>query len=243
MKVRGLLSPRRVSGARMAALAAGDTDALLRINRAEFGGWRMMASDDDEDDEDKDKDESDDSGDDADDADKDKSGDDSSDELERMKKRMAAADRRAAEADRKLREQEDAKKDALTKETDDLTAAQEEIKEKDGVIASLRLENAFLTSNKQSWHDPDTALGLAQTKGYLEGVVDEESGEVDKKLLKKALERLATEHKYLVKSETDETKDKDLPPSGAPAVGRSDNGKDDKAKKDQLRSRFAVLNR
>lgn len=246
MMVRGLISPTVVSGDRLAALAVGNIDALMRINRAEFGGYVMMA-DLDDDDEDKDKDESgEDDGDSGadDDTDKDKSSDGDSDEdLERMRKRMRVADRRREEAERKLREQEDAKKDALTKATDDLTAAQDQIKDLTGQISSLRLENAFLTANKQEWHDPDIALGLAQNRGYLEDVVDEESGEVDKKALKKALDRLATEHKYLVKSATDEAKDKDLPPSGESSGGRSDNLKDGKAKEKVLRNRFPVLNR
>jgi hypothetical protein len=256
MKVRGLVSPRVVSGARMAALAAGDIDELLRINRAEFGGHVMMADEPDEDDDDAD-DDGDDSGDadkkgtkkskDSDsDADADDDGDDDDDsaaEREKLRKRIKAADRRASEAERKVRELEDADKSEAEKATARVTELEKENGDLQSEVSTLRLQNAFLTANKQKWHDPDVALDLARSKKFLEDVVDED-GEVDKKALGKALERLAKEHPYLVM--TDDKSDKDDEPgepSGQPAGGRSDNVKDEKAKKAQLRQRFPVLNR
>lgn len=244
MRIRGPVNKRLVSGDRMAALARGDIDELMRINRAEFGGAVMMAdSDDDDDDDDQDDDaDADDGADDDDNPDK-GGDDDSAVELERMRKRMKAADRARAEAEKKAKRLEDEKKDDLTKATDEVTELKGQIGTLQTEVSGLRLQNAFLTSNTQTWHDPDTALALAQSKKYLEDVVDEESGEVDRPVLKKALDRLAKEHPYLVKSE--ETKKKDDPgdPSGEPAGGRSDNNQDDKAKKAKMKSRFPVLNR
>lgn len=173
------------------------------------------------------------------------SGDDSGDkvsrdEYNRLMKRMQESDRARTAAEKKVKEAEDAKKDDLTKATDELTEAQETITGLQKQVSDLRLENAFLVANKHPWHDPEVALGLARTKGYLDDAVDDE-GEVDKKALKKALDRLATEHKYLIKAKE---KDDDEPagPSGEPGGKRSSNQDDDKAKKAKLKERFPVLN-
>lgn len=254
-KVRGPVSPKRsLSVARAAALAAGDVEALLALNRAEFGGFRMLKDDDDDDDTDDDDDDDASGDDDTDDDKKDKSkkdkdasasddDDDEPSELENMRKRMKAADKRAAETERELRELRDKDKPELDKVRSDL---EEITAERDGLrteVRDLRLQNAFLTANDHEWHDPDVALSLAGSKKYLEDVVDDD-GEVDRKALKKALERLAKEHQYLIKSKSKDDKD-DEPgaPSGEPAGGRSDNAKDEKAKQASLRRRFPSLNR
>lgn len=163
-------------------------------------------------------------------------------DLEALEKRMKAADRRADEAERKLKQIEDAKKDDLTKAQDELGEVKNALEQAQSLITSLRLQNAFLTANKHSWHDPDTALDLAQSKGYLEGVLTDD-GEVDKKALGNALDRLAKEKAFLVKSEDKKEKDDDQPPSGQPAGGRSDNTKDEKARKQRLQRRFPAINR
>ena len=253
-KVRGPVSPKKrvLSAAALAALEAGNVEDLMAINRAEFGGFRMMADSDD--DEDEDDDDTGDSGadDDDDDADKDKSGkdkdesdstDDDESEVEKMRKRMKAADKARSKAEAELRALQDKDKPELDKVRSDLeeiTAERDTLRTEN---RDLRLQNAFLTANDHEWHDPDVALSLADSKKYLEDVVDED-GEVDKKALKKALERLAKEHTYLVKSKSDDKGDSpDAGPSGEPAGGRSDNGKDEKAKQAQLRRRFPSLNR
>lgn len=255
MKVRGLINPRRrLSEAAVAALDRGDIDELLRINREEFGHFRMMADGDDDDDDDNDDNDDDtggdgDDGDDDDvkskkksDSDKDDDDDDGDDsEKEKLRKRMKAADKRASEAERKLREREDEDKSELEKAQSRVSEIEEENTTLKGQVNSLRLENAFLTANKHSWHDPDVALSLAQSKKYLDDVVDDD-GEVDKKELSKSLDRLAKEHPYLVAKE-DKSEEDDLPESGSSGGGRSDNSKDAKARKQQLRGRFPVLNR
>jgi hypothetical protein len=206
--------------------------------------------DDDDDDADKDKGGGNDRGDagsDGSDKDKDSnSGGDqtvSREEFERLQERMQAADRRATQAEQKVREAEDAKKDDLTKAQDRVTELESEIEKREERIRSLTLQNAFLTANEHPWHDPDTALDLAERNGYLEGVISD-AGDVDKTRLKKALDRLAKEKKFLVQTDDKDKKD-DEPPasSGEPAGARSDNSKDDRAKKEQLRRRFPVLNR
>jgi hypothetical protein len=205
----------------------------------------------------------DDGGSDADDADKntgddddrDDSGDDDDDdtvsraEFDRVIKRMKQADKRANAAEAKVKEAEDAQKDEITRVQDE----NKELKEQNETLQSerdgLRLENAFLTANKQDWHDPETALGIARSKKYLDEVVDEDSGEIDKVGLGKALDRLAKDHAYLVKSKDskksddgDDDSDDDVP-SGASAGRRSDNSKDGKAREAALHSRFSSLQR
>jgi hypothetical protein len=162
--------------------------------------------------------------------------------LEETERRMKAADKRADAAEKKIKEQEDAKKDELTKATDELTEAQQKIDTLTKENTSLKLKNAFLTANKHSWHDPDTALALADNGGYLDGVIDEEDGTVDKKALGSALDRLAKDKAFLVKSK-DKQDDSQDSPSGEPAGGRSNNSKDEKVRKQQLKSRFSSLNR
>jgi hypothetical protein len=223
----------------------------MAINRAEFGGFFMGPEDDDDDDDDDDN--TDDSGaggkkkskKKSDDDDTDSGGDDDDDDdgdAERLRKRMKAADKRAAEAEAELQKIRDKDKTELERAQGQVGDLEKQVETLQSEVTTLRLQNAFLTSNKHTWHDGDTALALAQSKGYLDDIVDDE-GTVDKKALGKALDRLATEHKYLVK--TDEKKDDDDEPggpSGEPAGRRSDNSKDEKAKAAQLRKRFPVLN-
>lgn len=163
-------------------------------------------------------------------------------DLEAIEKRMKAADRRAEAAEKALKEKTDAEKGELQKAQDDLKEVQTALEETQKVIMSLRLENAFLTANKHTWHEPETALNLAQSAGYLDDIVDED-GKVDKPALSKALDRLAKDKQYLVKKDKKEKDDEDKGPSGSPAGGRSDNAKDKDARKQALRGRFNSLNR
>ncbi len=247
MQVSGRVNPlRRLSEDALAALECGDTDALLRAEHAEWGNVFVMEKGDDEDDDDDDagssgsgdSSEDDDAG--GDDDDDDDGG--SNSELERLRERMKAADRRAAKAEEELRERKKADQTDLENATQEVEELKGKLTALQSEVQTLRLNNAFLTANDQDWHDADTALALAQSKGYLEGVVDEDSGDVDKKALKKALERLAKEHQYLVKSKKKED-DEPGEPSGEPAGGRSSNNKDDKAEAQKRRQRFPVLNR
>lgn len=251
MQVSGLVSPRRLSVDAIAALESGNVNELLRIERGEFGGWSVMMADDADDTDDDDDDDAGSGGSgsgDTDDKDDDDSSDDDGDsdsdeEQERLRKRMKAADKRAAAAEKELQKIRD-------KDKSELERAQGQVEELNGTVTTLqsevsqlRLQNAFLTANKHSWHNSDIALSLANSNKYLDEVMDDD-GEVDKKALAKALDRLAKEHPYLVSTgKADDHDDDDLPDSGEPAGGRSDNGKDDKSKKEQLRKRFPVLNR
>lgn len=217
--------------------------------------WPIMGGAPDDDDADKDKDDAADADKGADDKkdddgkdDPSSDGDDDKDvvsreEYDRVKARMRAADKRASDLEEAQKKEADAKKDDLTKAQDRVTELESSVEELSGTVRSLRLENAFLTSNKHKWHDPETALDLAQRKGFIDDDIIDDDGKVDKPVLTKALDRLAKEHAYLVKSKDKKTDDEPGEPSGAPAGGRSDNSKDAAAKKTKLQGRFPVLNR
>ncbi len=264
MRHRGPISSRRLSEAAIAALLGeGDVAGLIEANRAEFGGFRMMADDGDDGDDDDD----DDGSEDDDDADADKGkgkkkkepegeddDDDDEEDRRRLRKRMRAADKRAATLERELQAIKDKDKPELERAQTRVSELEETNKTLTETVNELRLQNAFLTANEQAWHDPDTALALAQSKGYLEDVVDED-GTVDKKALKRALERLAKDHGYLVKTKAkgrvddeeddDDEEDEEPPkrPSGTPSGRRSKNAKDGKARQQELKNRFPILGR
>ena len=245
MRVRGPINQKKtvLSGDRLAALQSGDIDALLAINRAEFGGFKMEDPPDDG----GDGGDDDDTGGDGGDDDGDKGGSDTPSvedlarQLAETEKRMKAADKRADAAEKKIKDAEKAEQGELEQAKTEVEELKASVAEKDKVIRELRLNNAFLTANKHTWHDPDTALSLADSGGYLEDVVDDE-GQVDKKVLGSALDRLAKDKAYLIKTE-EKKDDDDGTPSGEPAGGRSDNSKDAAARKKQLRGRFPALNR
>lgn len=226
--------------------------------------WPIMggAPDDGDDDDDEDDDDSDSGGRDTDDVDKDEDSDEDSDkkdkdededdddsetvsksDYDRLKRRMKAADKRADRVESELRKINDAKKDDLTKQSEKVTELENENKGLKSSVSDLRLQVAFLTTNRHQWHDGETALKLAQAKGYLEDILDED-GEIDKKGLKRALDKLANDHKYLVKpKDSKQDKDKEDGPSGESGPRRSGNTKDKAAREKQLSSRFSVLNR
>lgn len=183
-------------------------------------------SDDDEDkDEDKDDKEKDDKKDEKKSDKKKKSDDDESDkvdrsEYDRVKRHRAAADRRnadltaentrlTAEVASLKAEGKDGKPDPAA--TARVTELEGNVTERDGTIQRLRIENAFLTANDFSWHDPQDAMRLAD----LSDVEIEEDGTVVG--LKEALKALARAKPHLIKS----TEKAD--PKGA--SGSANNGK------------------
>lgn len=196
-----------------------------------------------DDDADADEDDSGDS-DDGDDADKDdKDGDDAASELERVKARMKAADRRASKAEAKVKEFEDANKSEADKAKEAAEAANKERDSLKEALAAARLQVAFLATSTHTWADPEDALELAQRRGYLEDVVDEEDGSIDKKALKAALDKLAKEKPHLVKASSDDDDDDEVtrPPA---TPGSQKKKKKSKADLDEakLRRKYPALN-
>lgn len=239
--VRGL-SASVIDQQKRQALAKGNIEELLRLNNLVFGGYQMMAKDDDDDDDDKEDKDTDDTSDDAGDDDSsdddssddgdDTSGDDAKDktvskaEYDALMRRMKAADQRASKAEASQKDRERKEKTDLENAQSDLQTSEAKIVELQSELTALRLNNAFLAANTITWHNSDAALKLAQSDGYMEDVVDDD-GVVDKGKLKSALQKLAKDHQYLVKKVSD-----DGGSSGDSAGGRSGNKDDKKATAD-----------
>jgi hypothetical protein len=116
-------------------------------------------------------------------------------DLDAVVNRMKAADRRATEAENKLKE-------IARKDQSELERAQNDVQELTKRTAELiaaldaqALENAFLTSNKYTWHDPKDALALLDREG-----VEVKDGKVTG--LEPAIAKLAKAKPHLIKPET-----------------------------------------
>jgi hypothetical protein len=191
----------------------------------------------------------------TDDADDDSDGEDDGDkkdkkkpgeeaDAEALRKKMKLADKRAAEAERKLRELEDKDKGELEVTQRKLAEATETNAKLLKQVRDQALENAFLSTNEITWHDPDDALTAAQRAGLLEGIQDED-GEVDKAKLKTALQKLAKAKPHYVKGTEEEagaTKGNGGPTGTSTGSGRK-KGTADGPTEQQLRDRYSALRR
>lgn len=162
-------------------------------------------------------------------------------EFDRVQEHLRQADRKREEAEKRLKEIDDKDKSELERTTARVEELEKEKEKQDRELADLRLQNAFLTVNAITWHNPGAALTLARQEGYLEGVVSED-GKVDQAKLKTKLEQFAGKNDYLVKKDG-ATPPPPPPPSGS-GVGsggrQRDNGTPEEA---ALKARYRVLNR
>jgi len=156
--------------------------------------------------------------------------------------RMQAADRAKGEAEKKaneleqrLRSFEDKDKTELEKAQRDAAEAAAREKAANEALKRERINNAFLMSNKFSWHNPERALTLLD----LSDVTIDEAGKVTG--LEKAIESLAKSDAYLLKA-PDPTPGSDLPPSGQPTGGGGP-AKVAKADRDKLLEKYPALRR
>lgn len=159
-------------------------------------------------------------------------------EYEALQRRMQAADRTATAAQNKLAEIENAKKDDLTKAKDELT--------------QLLAENAALKeSNKNTllkadfglvgvqWHNPSTAYTTLLNE-YPDAVHVDDEGKVVG--MKTAVEKLAKEHAYLVKTTAEEeNKDEASAATGPVKNGKRKGDTGDSAVAEALRKRMPAL--
>lgn len=237
--------------------------AILAASKSKYADLQMMAdvdNDEDdppgsEDDEDEDDPDEDDPDEDEDKGPKKKSKDKSSEdddkvdraEYDRVKRHRAAADRRKAELESEVTtlkteiaalkaEGKDGKLDEAT--TARIATAENTVQERDKTIQSLRINNAFLSANEYTWHDPEDALRLAD----LSEVEIEEDGTVVG--LKDALKKLAKAKPHLIKKADSADKDDEDEPGQNPS-GSVKNGKrkGDKNKVDRaaLSKNYPVL--
>jgi hypothetical protein len=196
-----------------AALTAGDVDELIAIKRSIFGGYTMIEDDGSDDDGDDDTDDGDDGDDDGDDED-----DDGSDARDEEIKTLKAENKRrrlkAREQDQKIRDLEKqiqglakgkGKKDGDDGDADDSSERVTELEQDReallGSNADLRIENAFLKSNKYAWKNPSTALRLLDRSEIDLG----DDGEVEG--LEEALDALAKSDPYLLAEQKDDDDD------------------------------------
>ena len=116
-------------------------------------------------------------------------------EFEALQRRMQAADRAKAAAEAKVKEFETKDLSELEKAKTDLAEAREAVSQRDARVSDLQLELAFFKSNKVQWHDP----ALARKEIDMSLVTVEDDGTV--KGMDKALEKLAKDKPFLVKTE------------------------------------------
>lgn len=162
-------------------------------------------------------------------------------EFDRLQNHLREADRKRAAAEEALKKIEDAKKDDLTKAQERLAELEKANEAKDGEIAQLRLDNAFLRSNEVTWHNPKHALKLAETEGYLEGIIKD--GKVDEKALGGKLKEFAKANEHLVKKGTEEQQQTPPPPSGGAVGSGGKGGKGDGVDEAALKGRYRSLAR
>ena len=160
-------------------------------------------------------------------------------EFDQLRRQLSAADKRREDAEKRLKDIDDAKKDELTKATEQVEQLTKTLASRDKELADMRLQNAFLTANTGiTWHDPSDALALAERQGYLEGVVGED-GKVDVAKLKVKLQELAKAKAHLVKDSGggEEKKKEPKPPTGAAVGSKAPSG--NKGGENKLPARYA----
>jgi hypothetical protein len=179
------------------------------------------------------------------------------DQIRNLDARMKAADQRASNAERKIQDKENEGKPELDRVKAERDTA---VEERDTIKDQLRkvaIKLAFVTVPGIQWHDPSVALKLVESE--LPDDVVGKDGTVDDKAIERVAKQLASEKKFLVKTEGEgsgEGKGGGKPggsgsgsggsgggaPSGS-SVGSSGNGadKDKAARKQELGRRIPAL--
>jgi len=81
-------------------------------------------------------------------------------DVDAIMKRLSGADKARVDAEKRVKEFEDASKSELDKAKSDAEEAKKRADAAEKELIEARVSNAFLTSSKHSWHDPETALAL-----------------------------------------------------------------------------------
>ncbi len=157
-------------------------------------------------------------------------------DYEAVKARMQAADKAKSDAEKKLADLEKKDMSELDRTKTELAERDKTIETLNTTIANMALQNAFLTDNKYTWHDPRDALALLDR----EGVEIKEDGKVTG--LRQAIDKLAKAKPHLIKG--DEKKNDgegEGEPSGSASNGRRKG--DEKSNKVDYSRRFPALKR
>ena len=118
-------------------------------------------------------------------------------DMDALRERMRAADKRASDLDAQLKQLRDKDLPEADKLKRDYEEAQQTVEKLQETNKNLALKVAFLSDNTYTWHNPERALRLVD----LNGVTIEEDGTVSG--LKDALKALATSDAYLIKKEAE----------------------------------------
>lgn len=174
-----------------------------------------------------DDDETDDDGDDDEDKD-----DDEKPDPKKLSERMRAADRRASKLERERdallaekKKEQDAKKGDLERAQDRVKELEAEITAKETAVKELQVQVAFFSVGGKDmpvWIDPADALSKLDLS---EVEMDEKTGAIDKKSLRKAIKALAAEKPHWVKKD-DDGSDSSTEASGSQMNGKRKGGKD-----------------
>lgn len=160
-------------------------------------------------------------------------------EYEAIHARMQAADRTATRLQQEKQQAEDAKKDVLTRAQEENARLQKEIATLKETNKTTLMKADFGLAGVQ-WHNPSTAYTTLLNE-YPDAVSVDENGKVIG--MKAAVEKLAKEHAYLVKSTEEKKDEKD---EASAATGPVKNGKrkgdqGDDAMSEALRVRMPAL--
>ena len=156
-----------------------------------------------------------------------------SDENARYRNRAKKAEDEKNVALARLKEIDDADKSELDKATSRSTELEGTVESQDDTITKLRIDNAFLTSNKHKWQNPAAALRLID----LSEVEIDEDGKVTG--LDKALDKLAKSDAYLLASDDDDDGDDNGTPTGQPPAPRTKGN----VSRDKLVKKYPALRR
>jgi hypothetical protein len=157
-------------------------------------------------------------------------------EKNRHVRRRTEAERERDALKQELEEIRGKDKSEVEKMTERVTTLESENTSLKEALRSQRLENAFLSDNTYSWHNPGRALALAD----LSEVEIDEDGKVHG--LKAALDKLAKSDAYLLKKESAEDDEEDLPNTKVTNKSKKDKTKD-KAQDSALLQKYPALRR
>lgn len=167
----------------------------------------------------------------------------SAEEAAALTERMKAADRRASAKEQeltqalaKLKEHEDRDKTELERATADAEQSRKEAEDAKSALRAQRINNAFLTSNKFTWHNSERAMSLLD----LSEVTISDDGTVVG--LEKAIDALAKSDPYLIKTDDSEQRSPGTP-SGTPAGSGTGKGKPAANSRESLMDKYPALRR
>lgn len=173
-------------------------------------------------------------------------------DMEKIRRRMRAADQRAARLEQENRQLKVGAKPKADEAPDkapaaDTSEADDKAAKAEARARSLAVQNAFLKANTVNWVDSDDALKFIN----LDEIDVDDDGTVDRKQLARALKVLAKRKPHLVKPEVqsdadDDGEDGDEAQSGrrtAPAMNGKRKGAKKTPTRQDLAKTFPVLNR